>query len=382
MRAVNRHHALPAHPVTEPSGARLAGAATMLGSGLSNQVGAAIGSFAFPVLGPAGVVAVRQLVAALVLLSVGRPRLRSFTWRQWRPVLLLAVVFAVMNLSLYTAIDRVGLGLAVTLEFLGPLAVALAGSRRRTDLGCAAMAAAGVLVLMRPQPATDYLGLGLALLAACCWAAYILLNRVIGQRIAGAQGSAAAAGISAAIYLPIGVAIIARHPPTAAALGCAITAGILSSALPYLADLFILRRVPARAFGLFMSVNPVMAALVGAVLLRQEPGWIEWASIGAIVAANAISIRTQRTEPPAAGRTHSPAPAAPLGAAPSQEIPGRVALAETGGLLDVPGEGAGAVGPAAVAADVQRLGTRLEHGGRTAPAEAVATVPAPLAGLS
>ena len=114
-------------PPAEPGSVRLLGAATMLGSGLSNQMGAAIGSFAFPVLGQAGVVAVRQLVAAIVLLSVGRPRLRSFTWRQWQPVLLLAAVFAVMNLSLYTAIDRVGLGLAVTLEFLGPLAVALAG---------------------------------------------------------------------------------------------------------------------------------------------------------------------------------------------------------------------------------------------------------------
>jgi hypothetical protein len=98
---------------------------------------------------------------------------------------------------------------------------------------CAAIAAAGVLVLMRPQPTTDYLGLGLDLLAALCWAAYILLNRVIGQRITGAQVTAAAFGISSALYLPIGVAIFARHPPTAAAFGCAIAAGILSSAQPY-----------------------------------------------------------------------------------------------------------------------------------------------------
>jgi inner membrane transporter RhtA len=128
------------------------------------------------------------------------------------------------------------------------------------------------------------------LLAALCWAAYILLNRVIGQRIAGAQGSAAAAGISAAIYLPIGVVIFVRHPPTAAAFGCAMAAGILSSALPYLADLLILRRVRAQSFGLFMSVNPVMAALVGMVLLGQELAWTEWASIG-----------TQRTAPAADG---------------------------------------------------------------------------------
>ena len=236
---------------------------------------------------------------------------------------------------------------------------------------------------MRPQPTTDYLGLGLALLAALCWAAYILLNRVIGQRIAGAQGSAAAAGISAAIYLPIGIAIFVRHPPTAAAFGCAMAAGVLSSALPYLADLFILRRVPTQAFGLFMSVNPVMAALVGVILLRQELAWIEWASIGAIVAANAISILTQRAAPPAAGHAHSPVrEPSPLDIAHSQEIPGGVGVAEAGGFLDVAGEGARAVGPAAVAADVQRLGARLEHGRRAAPAEAVAAVPAPLPRLN
>ena len=100
---------------------RSAAVATMLGSGLSNQLGAALGALAFPVLGPAGVVAVRQWVAGVALLAIGRPRLRSFTWRQWRPVLALALVFATMNLSLYTAIDRIGLGLAATLEFLGPL---------------------------------------------------------------------------------------------------------------------------------------------------------------------------------------------------------------------------------------------------------------------
>ena len=102
----------------------------MLGSAASNQVGAAVGAHAFPTIGPAGVVAVRQFVAAAVLLPVGRPNLRRFTWAQWWPTLLLGLVFATMNLSLYTAIDRVGLGLAVTLEFLGPLAVALGGSLR------------------------------------------------------------------------------------------------------------------------------------------------------------------------------------------------------------------------------------------------------------
>ncbi|WP_328869229.1 EamA family transporter [Streptomyces sp. NBC_00287] len=272
----------------------LTGVATMVASGLSNQTGAAIGSLAFPVLGPIGVVAVRQYVAALALLAVGRPRLRAFTWRQWWPVALLAVVFGTMNLSLYTAIDRVGLGLAVTLEFLGPLAIALATSRRRVDALCAVIAAAGVIALMRPQPSADYLGMGLGLLAAACWASYILLNRTVGQRVPGAQGAAAAATLSALLFLPVGIVLVVRQPPTPAAVACAVTAGVLSSAVPYLADLLTLRRVPARAFGLFMSVNPVLAALVGLVGLGQGLGWAEWASIGAIVAANALSILTSR----------------------------------------------------------------------------------------
>ncbi|MFF8973443.1 DMT family transporter [Streptomyces sp. NPDC014995] len=280
---------------SEPSAPRrLAGVATMVGSGLSNQTGAAIGSLAFPVLGPAGVVAVRQYVAALVLLAVGRPRLRSFTRQQWGPVLLLALVFGTMNLSLYTAIDRIGLGLAVTLEFLGPLAIALAAARRRVDACCAVIAAAGAVTLMRPQPSTDYLGMGLGLLAAVCWASYILLNRTVGRRVPGAQGSAAAAAVSAVLFLPVGVVLVLRHPPTAPAVGCAVAAGVLSSAVPYLADLFTLRHVPPAAFGLFMSVNPVLAALVGWIGLGQGLGLVDCSAVAAVVLANALSILAPR----------------------------------------------------------------------------------------
>ncbi|MFE4664956.1 DMT family transporter [Streptomyces sp. NPDC056716] len=273
---------------------QLAGVVIMTGSGLSNQFGAAVGALAFPVLGPVGVVAVRQYVAAAVLLAVGRPRLREFTWGQWWPVLLLALVFGTMNLSLYTAVDRVGLGLAVTLEFLGPLAIALAAARRRLDACCALIAAAGVLVLMRPRPSADHLGMGLGLLAACCWASYILLNRTVGRRLPGAQGSGAAAAVSALMFLPVGVLVVLHRPPTAGALGCAVVAGVLSSAVPYLADLFTLRRVPAQTFGLFMSVNPVLAAVVGWTVLGQGLGAAEWAGIGAVVIANALSLAVPR----------------------------------------------------------------------------------------
>jgi inner membrane transporter RhtA len=274
----------------------------LLGSGVSTQIGASLGALAFPVIGPAGVVAVRQWVAAIVLMAVGRPQLRAFTRRQWLPVLALAAVFATMNLSLYTAIDRIGLGLAVTLEFLGPLGVALAGSRRKIDLFCALAAAPAVVVLTRPQATTDYLGVGLALLAAVCWACYILLNRDVGRRIPGAQGSAAAAAVSGLAYVPVGVFVLWHHPPTPASIGYALAAGVLSSAVPFFVDLLVLRKIPAQFFGIFMSINPVLAALVGLVVLDQRLDRWAWLAIFVIVSANVVAAatsgrRTRRNSP-------------------------------------------------------------------------------------
>jgi inner membrane transporter RhtA len=271
---------------------QLTGVALMTGSALSVQLGAATAALAFPVLGPAGVVAIRQWVAGAVLLSSVRPKFRSFTRRQWRPVLALALIFATMNLCLYVAIDTVGLGLAVTLEFLGPLSVALLASRRAVDLGCALAAAAAVVVLARPQPTTDYAGIGLALLAAACWAGYILVNRVVGERLPGSQGPAAAATLSALLYLPVGIWVLASHPVTVVALGRAATAGVLCSAVPMVIDLLALRRVPARFYGVFMSINPVFAALVGLVVLGQSLQPVDWLAITAIVAANALALGT------------------------------------------------------------------------------------------
>jgi len=362
----------PAGDVAARHGSRpWAGPALMFGGALSNQLGAATGALAFGVIGPAGVVAIRQWIAGIVLLAAARPRWRAFTGAQWRPVLLLAVAYGTMNLSLYTAISRLGLGLAVTLEFLGPLAVALATSRRRADLACALVAGAGVVVLTRPRPATDYVGIGLGLLAAACWACYILLNREIGRRLPGAEGSAAAAALSALVFVPIGIVVLFRHPPTAAALACAATAGILSSAVPLLADLLALRRVPAGYFGIFMSVNPVLAALIGLLILRQPLSWEAWLSIAAIVAANAVSaFRRQVPGPrPAAairlhGKDHGHADDG------RARDPGRAQpLAEQQGRQDGSGQrfeqgqpGGRARGGGPQAAEEQRVG----HGGRTA----------------
>jgi inner membrane transporter RhtA len=284
---------------------QLTGVALMTGSAVSVQLGAATAALAFPVLGPAGVVAIRQWVAGAVLLSSVRPKFRSFTRRQWRPVLALALIFATMNLCLYVAIDTIGLGLAVTLEFLGPLSVALLASRRAVDLGCALAAAAAVVVLARPQPTTDYAGIGLALLAAACWAGYILVNRVVGERLPGSQGPAAAATLSALLYLPVGIWVLASHPLTAVALGRAATAGVLCSAVPMVIDLLALRRVPARFYGVFMSVNPVFAALVGLVVLGQSLQPVDWLAITAIVAANALAVSTSGRD---SGASRQPSP--------------------------------------------------------------------------
>jgi len=267
---------------------RGAGVAMMLASSASNQTGAALGAMAFPVIGPVGVVAVRQFVTAIVLAPLVRPRLRGLRRDQWAPILGLVAVFSVMNLSLYTAIDRVGLGLAVTLEFLGPLTVAIAGSRRVLDLACAVLAGAGVVVLTNPGPTTDLVGIALALLAATAWGSYILLNRSVGQRLPGLQGTAVASLLTAAVWAPIAVVWFAFHVPTAAVVALAVACGLMSSIVPYVADLLTLRRVPAPMFGTFTSLNPVWAALAGWVLLHQALEVNEWIGIVLIVLSNVV----------------------------------------------------------------------------------------------
>ncbi len=263
--------------------------ATMLFSGTSTQVGAAVGSHAFSAIGPAGVIGVRQIIAAAVLLPIARPPMHRFTWFQWWPTLALGVVFATMNLGLYTAIDRLGLGLAVTLEFLGPLGVALARSRTRLDAVCAVLAGIGVVVLVAPGPSSDWFGIAMGLLGAVSWAAYILLNAEVGARLPGLQAPAAASVVASLIYLPVLIVLLADHRFTLAAFGAAAAAGLGSSAIPYACDLMMLRRVPAQFFGVFMSISPVLAALTGLVLLGEVLGGREWLGIALVIAANAVT---------------------------------------------------------------------------------------------
>ncbi len=270
----------------------------MLTAAGSTQVGAAWGSHAFSAIGPAGVVAVRQLVASVVLLPLTRPPVRRLTRTQWLRIVWLAAMFAGMNLSLYAAVERIGLGLAVTLEFLGPLAVALLGSRSARDLALAVAAGIGVYVLVLPGPSSDHVGVLLGLAAAACWGGYILANRAVGAVVPGVQGTALATAVTATAYLPVLVWLSVTGRFTTAAFGYAVVAGVLSTVVPYTLDLLVLRRVPAGVFGIAMSAHPVLAALVGMVLLGQLLALHEWVGLAVIVAANAVTMSTRRAGDP------------------------------------------------------------------------------------
>lgn len=287
--------------------ARAAGLALATGSAASMPFGQAVGVHAFAALTPVGVVAIRQLVTALVLLPVVRPRVRGLTWSQWWPVLALGFLFVAMNLFVALAIDRVGVALGLTLEFLGPLCVALAGSRSRRDLVCAAAAGVGVYVLILPDGDSDLVGISAGLTAAACWASYILLNRTVGRRLVGLQATALAAAFATTLCLPVFVWLVLTGRFTGMPLLLACIAGVLSSVVPYVADLLALRRVTARQFAITMSLNPVFAATAGVVVLNETIETHEWVGIGVIVLVNLItaSTATDRRTSPAATRSRT-----------------------------------------------------------------------------
>ncbi|MBD5831063.1 EamA family transporter [Janibacter melonis] len=264
------------------------GVALALMGAVSNQTGAAVGATAFPAIGPVGVVAVRQLVVAAVLVPAVRPSLRGLRRDQWLPVLGLAVVFGVMNLGLYGAIERIGLGLAVTLEFVGPLAVAVVDARRSGGLLAAALAGVGVVVLTDPGPTSDLLGIAMALTAAAAWAAYIVLNRTVGRQMPGLTGTALASLMSAGLWLPVGLVWFVVHPPTIEAVLLAAACGVLASLVPYVVDLLALRRVSAGSFAALTSANPVVAAVAGLVLLDERLGLQAWVGIALVVTGNLL----------------------------------------------------------------------------------------------
>jgi inner membrane transporter RhtA len=261
----------------------------------SAQIGAALAKGLFHSIGPTGAVFLRVGFAALVILVVWRPSLRGYSWRDYRWALLFGAVLASMNLSFYSSIARLPLGVAVTLEFIGPLAVALGGSRRVIDLFWVALAAAGI-VLLAPTglfggASLDPLGVALALLAGLFWGAYILLSARVGRVFPGVTGLALAMGFAALLLVPVGVfgagtVLLDGH---FLLLGAGVA--LLSSVLPYSLELEALRRLPSRVFGVLMSLEPGIAALVGIVLLHEQ---LELHAAIAIVLVTAASVGAAR----------------------------------------------------------------------------------------
>jgi inner membrane transporter RhtA len=281
---------------------RLPAWSLVLTAAVSIQFGAAIGATLFDDLGPAGVSLLRLGLAAPILLLVWRPDPRDHPKGDLQLAAVFGLVLGAMNLFFYLALDRIPLGIAVTIEFAGPLAVAVFASRRRADLAFAALAALGIVLLASADAGgdgpLDRLGLFYIAIAAACWAAYILIAQRAGQRFTGGRGLALASVVAALVPLGPGIAqggTELLHPGyLAAGLGVAL----MSSVIPYSLETESLRRIPASVFGVLMSLEPAIAALAGFAILGQSLGVRECVAIAFVVAASIGVTRAGREDAP------------------------------------------------------------------------------------
>jgi inner membrane transporter RhtA len=264
----------------------------VVGAVASVQFGAAFAKTIFDEIGPGGAVFLRMLFAAAVLMLIWRPRLSGHGRRDIVLILLFGAALAGMNGTFYAALDRIPLGIAVTFEFVGPLGVALFGSRRRLDLVWVALAAAGIL-LLSDFGGTDLDGLGvaLALIAGAFWAAYILLSARVGQAFPGGGGLALAMLVAVVPLAPIGVAQGGADLLVVWVLAVGFAVAMLSSAIPYTLELEALRRLPAGVFGVLMSLEPALAATAGFIALGEDLATREVVAILLVVAASAGAAR-------------------------------------------------------------------------------------------
>jgi inner membrane transporter RhtA len=257
---------------------------------VSVQLGSALAKNLFDAVGSLGTVALRLLFAAVVLILFWRPSLQ-LDRRAWRIVLAYGVILGLMNLSFYLSLARLPLGIAVTIEFLGPIAVALAGSRRWLDAFWAVLAAAGVVLLMEGGGDLDPLGVLLALAAGTFWGIYILLGAALGRHTTEGNGLALGMVVAALVVVPVGVV----DGGTALLLPWVLLAGLgvalLSSVIPYTVDLEALRKIPPRVFGILMSLEPAMAALIGLIVLEEMLHVTQWIAVLCVVVASAGATR-------------------------------------------------------------------------------------------
>jgi inner membrane transporter RhtA len=264
----------------------------------SVQFGAAFAKTLFDEIGPGGTVFLRVLFGAIVLAAIWRPRLGGHDRRDLGLAALFGLVLAAMNLCFYASLDRIPLGIAVTFEFVGPLGVAVFGSRRGRDLVWVGLAAAGILLLSDFGTADlDEVGVALALLAGGFWAAYILLSARVGRVFPGGAGLALAMVVATVPLAPVGVASAGSDLAVPSVLALAAVVGVLSSAIPYALELEALRRLPVGVFGVLMSLEPAAGALAGLVVLGEELATRELAAIALVVAASAGAARGATVAP-------------------------------------------------------------------------------------
>jgi inner membrane transporter RhtA len=261
----------------------------------SVQFGAALAVTLFDEVGPGGTVLLRLGFAAVVLLVVWRPRPGALTAPQLRAVALFGLALAGMNGCYYLALDRIDQGVAVTFEMVGPLGVAVAGSRRGVDLVWVGLAAAGVLLLTGGAGGDlDTVGVAFAVAAGGFWAAYILLSARVGRALPGGQGLALAMVVGTVVVAPPGVADGGNALLAPGLLATGAGVAVLSSVIPYSLEMEALRTMPERVFGVLMSLEPAAAALAGFIVLGQDLGGAELVAIALVVAASAGAARTAR----------------------------------------------------------------------------------------
>jgi inner membrane transporter RhtA len=268
---------------------------------VSVQSGAALATGMFPALGPIGAVGLRIVLSALILLMIFRPSFRSLTRSQWQVIVPFGMALGTMNTSFYLAIARIPLGLAVALEFTGPLAVAVLGSKQAKDFLWVLLAAGGIILLTPWGGSHNVSGAGaaLALLAGVCWATYILLGRRVYRQFPGGTGVATGMLFASLTILPLVVAKGSLAHLTVNLLWQGIAVAILSSAVPYSLEMIGLRAMSARTFGILMSMEPAVAALCGLLFLHEHLSFPQWLAIALVITASTgTTLEKQKTEVP------------------------------------------------------------------------------------
>ncbi|MGH4029621.1 EamA family transporter [Actinomycetota bacterium Odt1-20B] len=263
---------------------------------VSVQFGGALAVSLMPRAGAVGVVTLRLVVAAVVLLVVCRPKLRGHSRADWGTVVAFGVVMGGMNLIFYQAAARIPLGVAVTLEVLGPLALSVIASRRAVNALWAGLALGGVFLLGGGGGGfgdLDMVGVACALGAGALWAAYIVFSARTGRRFPQADGLALAMAVAAVLCLPLGIAEAGAKLAVPSTIGLGAAVAVLSSVLPYTLELLALRRLPASTFAIMMSLEPAIAALAGFLVLSQSLSLVEALAIALVIAASMGAVRTQ-----------------------------------------------------------------------------------------